>query len=451
MYELSVFDQIPSMGAYTIISLLWPTDNVAQDKVVATLQNASLTLTTTFPFLAGQVVNKKEKGTESTSSGTYGIVDYEPHNGKPPVRVKDCTDLCPSYEELRKAGAPVSMLDGSILSPMKGLPYYYDGSVPLPVFVLQANFIKGGLILTSACMHNAFDMNGMGQLIRLLAQALRAEKFSEAQLRDGNADRTKVIPFLRPGEKSFALENLRCPSSLSKPGFGGSPNRAPWVTFNFSAQKLVRLKEEAAKECGSSKDVAWVSTNDALTAFIWQRSLAARSARFGKDTKSTLIRASNARRGFDPPISAGYMGHCVACHSTTAPIQDVLGDPLSATTVKLRKNLNGVNDYYVRSIATTLKSLEDKTTFNYGATFNPDTDLMVSSWAELGLYQHSFGPLLGKPEFVRRPLLSEMEGLVYYMPRTDDGGIVVTLSMREDDAKALMGDQVWTSYAEMLN
>jgi hypothetical protein len=451
MYELSIFDQLPSLGAYTVISLLWPLDDGIQEEVVIALEKASLALTKSFPFLAGQVVNEKEKGTEGTSSGIYRITDYEPHNGKPPVRVKDVTNLCPSYEELRIRRAPMSMLDGNILSPMKGLPYYYDGSEPLPVFILQANFIKGGLILSSACMHNALDMNGQGQVIRLLAQALRGEKFSEAQIWDGNVDRTKVIPLLKPDETPLAHERLRSPSHLSNPAFGGSPNPAPWKLFHFPGQKLVKLKEEAAKASGPGEDVAWVSTNDALTAFVWQRSLIARSARLGKDAESTLIRALNARRVTEPPLPEGYMGHCVASAFRSGPVHEVAKDPLFETAVQIRKSLKLVDDYHVRSMATTLASLEDKTTFSYGAKFNPDTDLLLSSWAELKLYQCSFGPLLGKPEFIRRPLLTELESLVYFMPRTDDGGIAVAMSLREDDARVLMRDPVWTSYADVID
>jgi hypothetical protein len=451
MYPLSVFDQIPSLGAYTVICLLWPIDDGAHDEIEKALETASLILTESFPFLAGQVVNEKEGGTEDTSSGTYRITNYEPHNGKPPIRVKDCTSLSPSYEELRKRRAPMSMLDGSILSPMKGLPYYYDRSEPLPVFILQANFIRGGLILTSACMHNALDMNGQGQVIRLLSQALSGDKFSEAHIRDGNVNRCEAIPLLKLGESPLAHEGLRCPSSLSNPAFGGSPNPAPWKLFNLPGQKLVKLKEAAAKECRTGKDVAWVSTNDALTAFVWQRITFARSARLGKDTESTLIRASDARRSFDPPIPEGYMGHCVACNFTTGPVEAVVEEPLSTTARKLRKSLDDIDDYHVRSMATTLKSLEDKTTFTYGAKFNPNTDLMVSSWAELGLYQCSFGPLLGKPDFVRRPLLTQLEGLVYFMPRTDDGDIAVAMSIGEDDTKALMEDPLWRSFAEVID
>lgn len=450
MYELSIFDQIPSLRAYTVICLLWPIDETARDEVVAALRNASLTLTQSFPFLAGQVVNEKEKGTEKTSSGIFRITEYEPHKGKAPVRVKDCTSLCPSYEELRKRRVPLSMLDGDVLSPMKGLPYYYDGSEPLPVFLLQANFIKGGLILTSACMHNALDMNGQGQVIRLLAQALGREEFSEAQIRDGNVDRRKVISLLTPGDKLLAHEMVRCPSSLSNPAFGGSPTPAPWKLFNFPGQKLIKLKEEASKECSACTEQAWMSTNDALTAFLWQRSLVARSARLGKDAESTLVRAADARRIFDPPIPEAYMGHCVACSFTTGPVQKVAREPLSVTARSIRRSLNEIDDYHVRSMASTLKSLEDKTTFSYGAKFNPDADLMVSSWAELGLYQHSFGPLLGKPEFIRRPLLAQLESLVYLMPRTDDGSIAVAMSMREEDAKILLEDPLWTSYAELI-
>jgi hypothetical protein len=343
------------------------------------------------------------------------------------------------------------MLDGGILSPMKGLPDYYDGSEPLPVFLLQANFIKGGLILTSACMHNALDMNGQGQVIRLLAQALRGKGFSQTQIQEGNVDRREVISLLAPGDKLLAHEMVRGPSSISNPAFGGSSTPAPWKLFNFPYQKLIKLKEEASQECSAGTEPSWVSTNDALTAFLWQRSLVARSGRLGKDAESTLVRAANARRIFDPRIPEAYMGHCVACSFTTGPVQKVAGEPLFVAARSVRKSLREIDDYHVRSMASTLKSLEDKTTFNYGAKFNPDTDLMVSSWAELGLYQQSFGPLLGKPEFIRRPLLAQLQSLVYLMPRAEDGSIAVAMSMMEEDAQALVEDPLWASYAELID
>lgn len=52
------------------------------------------------------------------------------------------------------------MLDGNIISPARGLGYQYDSSTELPVFVVQANLITGGLLLCVASMQNALIMNG---------------------------------------------------------------------------------------------------------------------------------------------------------------------------------------------------------------------------------------------------------------------------------------------------
>ncbi len=292
-------------------------------------------------------------------------------------------------------------------------------------------------------------MIGQGQLIRLFTAARRDEKISEAQIRVGNADRSRIVPLSSPEDKLLPHSGFRRPSQLKSPGWAGSPAPAPWRIFNFPGPKLVKLKEEAAKECGSDKKVGWLSTNDAVVTLLWQRLSVARAKRLGPDTKTTLIRAMNARRA--AKVSNNYLGHLVACTWTPLPMSAVADSPLSSTAVEVRKSLNEIDYHHVRSLVTQIHAEKDKTTFGYEATMNPETDIMLSSWAELGTYQCDFGPLLGKPGFVRRPLLTECQSLGYFMPRTDEGDIALEISLAPEDAKALVEDAVWMEYAEVID
>ena len=117
---------------------------------------------------------------------------------------------------------------------------------------------------------------------------------------------------------------------------------------------------------------------------------------------------------------------------TTLPASELLGmKNLAATTLQIRKSLNEINDYHVRSLITTISREEDKTTFAYeGGLNDPGTDLLVASWAELRLYEANFGKLLGFPGFVRRPTKAPCESLIYLMPKTREGHIDAVLWRR---------------------
>ncbi|KAH7308907.1 hypothetical protein B0I35DRAFT_453524 [Stachybotrys elegans] len=124
---------------------------------------------------------------------------YSPHQNNSPVRRKDCTELCPSYEQIRKADAPFALLDGEILCPMRGM-------------------VKGGLFLCFASMHNALDMNGQGIVLKMFAIAGRGEDFDPALVEVGNQDADAIMPLLQPGEASASHESMRRSSTLNASG-----------------------------------------------------------------------------------------------------------------------------------------------------------------------------------------------------------------------------------------
>ena len=56
-------------------------------------------------------------------------------------------------------------------------------------------------------------------------------------------------------------------------------------------------------------------------------------------------------------------------------------------------------------------------------------DIMLSSWAKLDCYELDFNLGLGKPDSVRRPQFAPVESLIYLMPKTLDGEIVVGICL----------------------
>lgn len=80
--------------------------------------------------------------------------------------------------------------------------------------------------------------------------------------------------------------------------------------------------------------------------------------------------------------------------------------------------------------------------------------MLFSSGAGLDVYDVDFGPLLGKPELIRRPWVEckdgASEGIGYFMPKKRDGSVDVLMCLREEDWESLGRDEVWRSFGEMI-
>lgn len=445
MRQPGIFGQL-CWDTYTVVVFGFKTlPGQIPEAITQRLDEAALKLFHAYPFLAGQVI---KEGRSSTNSGTYKIVPYPPHEGKTPVQPKDCTKLCPSYDEIIQAGAPFSMLDGDILCPMKGMGYVYDETTIQPVFMVRANFIQGGLLLCFASMHNALDMNGQGVVIRQFAAAVRGEEFASAYLAAGNQDADSIVPLLREGEVALAHADLRKPSSLNQKGPPPKSQSgiAPWNYWRFPREKAAELKQLAS---GGS---TWVTTNDAITAFYMQRLTVVRIAagRVDRDEDVHCLRAVNGRGKLTPPIHEGYLGHLVGLADTEWTAGTMAEASLSQIASDLRDSVRAVDDHYIRSLATLIHATDDKTTIFYGAKKKLGKDILISSWAQMELANFDWGPLLGTPDFVRRARLDEVPDLAYMMPRNTHGDIDLGASLLADDIDGLEDDPIWKSYTQLL-
>lgn len=453
MFTLGPMGQLPSVSTYTLLTLGFQLkDEPQQTYIYSVLERAANQIVEAYPWLAGQVIIEKSVEEKGSGSGLFKIVEYEPHAGKSKfVHVKDCKNLCPSFEDMMKARAPPSMLNGTIISPAYGFVNFYPEDVVKPVTFVQASLVKGGLLLTICTNHNVMDANGNEQFIRQFASLCCGKELLEEDIRIGNSDQNTIVPPLKSDQDLDPLERYRCPSSLGAPAGPWPPSQGSlWKCFRFPQAKIEVLKIQASALCSPGSDIPYISSNDAVTAFIWAHLIAARSAWLPKDSNTTLIRAVNGRRRLEAPIPAAYMGHSILCCNTTIPLQSVINDSISSTAIKLRRTLLEVDDRQVRSFFHLLQTEKDKTTIAYGAKMNPATDLMITSFTAQNLYKTSFGEVLGFPEFIRRPMLPDATSVFYLMPTTKNGDIDLIAAFSEDEFKAIMKDEKWLEHTEFI-
>ena len=440
-----VFGQL-CWDTYTVVILGFADQpGTTRDEVLATLDRSALKLLEAYPSLAGQVI---KTGQTATNSGKYEIVPYPPHQGKTPVLRKDCTEICPAYEYIVKADAPFAMLDGDVLCPVKGMGYQYQAGEEMPVFIAQANFVEGGMLLCFASMHNALDMNGQGTVLKMFAAAGRGEEYDPKLLLAEKQDADTLVPFLKPSESPADHEGMRRPSTLNASPQPKSPPRpVEWHYWRFSAKVLEDLKKEA------SSGRTWVSTNDAITAFLVQRlsTVRVREGRVSKDEIVQLQRAVDSRSVLNPPVAEGYLGHLVSLAETTWTTAGELAEASFAdVAVQSRESLKKVDDHFVRSLVTLINNTEDKTTIFYGARVKPGRDFLVSSWAQLHwLNKCNFGPGVGAPDFVRRARMSPVPDLTYIMPKNGKGDMFLATSLFHEDFVGLANDESWRKRADL--
>lgn len=437
-----VLGSLQMIKRYSLISLFFKqSETVSTSDTTSSLKDALQRLTLAFPFLAGKVVYE---GRNDTHTGIRRII---PHRDIIPLFVKNFTNTedFPSMDDMAKKGFPMSLLDPEKLVPSIAVTWATDDfDMYAPVLVLQANYIRGGLILTIAGNHSTMDMTSLGMIIALLSKACRKEDFTPAEIQQGNQDRRKAIPLL---EESYQ-PGAELDDSLIKPPPPGAPPMsippAKWTYLNFPKSRLPELKALASDQ----SIVPYISTDDAISALLWQRISLARATLDPTATTSSQLCRTVSMRSF---LSLqGYLGHMVDCvYSRQQNVHNLpLGDVAGQLRLLLRDEQKLV--HHMRAYATVLDRLDDKTKIVNGAQLNPNTDVVVNSYANMKCCELDFGAGLGVPLAARRPRMAAWPSLLYVMPKDRDGNTAVAVCLTEEELEVLRRDEVLGKYGSFV-
>jgi trichothecene 3-O-acetyltransferase len=445
-----VLGQLPMLQVYAHILYLFPVpENVSREAVLNDLSHAIAKARDAVPWMGAKVVNV---GKSASSSGLYRVAECIPAVNEVDVRDLSNDDTCPSYDELKKRKAPISMLDPQKFTSVPGFPIRFEDSEedPSRVLRLNATFIKGGLVIDFLIHHNMADAGGHFGSIKMIAMAMRGEEFPVGLLQQANRDRRNLFSLLGPNEKMLDhSKHIRPPITSSAPLVSSNANAARYHVIRFGAEKLDQLKNLASQ--GLDPDVPFISTDDALSALCWKHFTLARAHRFGPQTQSRFARAVDGRAALG--ISKDYMGDVIHNVSTFLTFEQLTTWSLGRIASHLRKHLNAKNTAYdIRSFATFIANTPDKSTITYGGQFNSETDVGCSSVRGLGkVLFPSFG-VLGQPEFVRRPKPGvAFPGLLVFFPGSPGGDCDLWVCLAEDEIKTLTEkDEEWRQWAEYI-
>lgn len=442
--EADILGQFAILNAYTqwAFGFELPLD-ADRDAVILALRSAFDQLVEQIPWLGWQV------GT--TQSGQRTVLpwpkDVPRESG---VRVNICDDLIPPMDQLLADKAPMTALDGALLCPWPAIPLPHGITGLLPVLALQANFIRGGLVLTLNTNHAIFDGQANIHFLHLLAIVLNGREIPAADLEQANRDRNMVVPLIPQSKPIKDFSYLRLPSDNDYQ----FPRPRSHSTKYFMAPldplaKLVQtVRQDAEAQLGEGEKIR-ISTDDVLCALYWKRLCAIRLARgnVNKDTESNIGRVVNGRAPLGIPQS--FMGNLVTQANVRLPLARIAELTLSQLAMHLRRGLlEASTPWSLRSFATFIarEPLEARPRLTMSGLLDPNIDVMANNVSRLTRPTGPWGPLLGICRFCRRPDGPPLPGM-FRVQEPEDGAYPLLLCVAEEDMEALKVDEEWNRYA----
>ncbi|KAF2444573.1 hypothetical protein P171DRAFT_34864 [Karstenula rhodostoma CBS 690.94] len=466
MYELQQHRKLSALDEmlpafYYCYLLCFPVSSDSMASTSELLQMSLTSLAAERPYLTGTV----QRDLESSVRKGHLILDIPNPFEDLRIVFNNLTDPgCKwrgTYHDLKDAGMPPHKLDANLLAPLTA-----GIGETRKVMSVQANFIYGGLVLAFCFPKpNAY---GAGRIIARFSEHCNGtvdlrNGVDLARDRTGSRGIADVLDFqiLKEQYKFEDLESDPMLWSLNCLEFRGvndfrwpdfipsllSVRKPPIISsmFSFSSDALAEIKAMARP----SQSGAWVSTNDALVAFLWRHTMRARfTSLITEDEtptrKSNVVVALDGRKALS--ISPNYIGNCLFHCFTELPIDMIASESthLGEIAIKIRETITTARNETLLKAAVGLAATHpDCQTIKY-ANENLGPDLYVTSWVDLPFYRLDWGPL-GKTEFFRIPD-RQFESLCCILP-PKDGVVQLITSMEEGHTKRLCSDAEFTRFA----
>ncbi|KAM0402765.1 hypothetical protein ACHAPZ_004256 [Fusarium culmorum] len=412
-----------------------------------------------FPLLPGsdklQVYDKLKQGLAHTVvsipwiTGTIGPEEgRDPDDGRIQILespgpisfpYKDLTGIVPSYTELKEQNFPLSALSTAQFGPIDAIPQGPQQSV----FVAQANFVEGGLLLTVGVHHSACDASALDAIVSTWAHntaAVSDGTKSFAPFDDQSNDRSSLMKGHLDTESGDSCGYVLMPtppqSNQAMPAFEMPPLSSR--LFRFSSESLKNLKEAAEA----------FSTHDALLAFIWHHMTLARvkSGVFtnppGDADVSALCVAVNVRNRISPPLPSSYLGNAsMPCVTDKLPVSAIIsGISLPRVAATIRRSLAAFTN--PSRVSATIGLLDSRTNpTDYKLAFNVflGPDVVESSWTDLGVYGNVWGAM-GMLDAFRIPGEGS-DGVITILPRLKDESLEVVIGLKTEVMEKLLDEE----------
>lgn len=416
---------LPMPRTYIRVLFVFPTASPTTE-LSQELQCGLEKLAKQVPWIAGNVF--------LTTTDQKAPLEIRYHADKTP-RLQDKGQIAASYASLSSQDMPMKAIPLDVWPTLPSLLGNTPSETGDPVFAVSFfRFADQGVGLCICLHHNAVDVTGFSEVVRLWAEnVVQQNQTHPSYGLQGSGDRLVQL--------SKALEpDLRGISSLSSvrllalhPEYSTQPPVLPKEfasctskTFKIPVHWINVLKELLQKSAQRQ-----LTTNVILCALLWTsitRVRAQRNPDLRRQT-SRLVTAVNGRSripgNLQPmPGNQQYLGNVVLyalANFSCANLATADEDPVRSLAkicdrISESQSPATIDSRFIAETYRLVDSMEDYRSLFAGWDLFGSRDFTITSWAGLDLYGVDFGPLLGKPEFVRLPCM-EADGVAIVLPR----------------------------------
>lgn len=322
------------------------------------------------------------------------------------------------------------------------------------VAAYQANFVPGGLVFSMHSHHYASDVMGWSNFTRQLAENCHAV-YNGTSFPPWDPACIDASRFTR-----YVPESARVDGPPATPRHPGHPEQQA-LLFHLPRSKAAVLKKAASPEDGSR----WISTYDAMCAFLW-RQISRVRLDFHSPTLSShpyFGEAVNMRPRIHNPKPPERMMRNVLCGAfgDTAPVArptlaEVIAPedeyPLSKLAGYIRRLTESCTQDHMEALIEAIAPIRDKRSISLRVDALPPMSIWVTDHRPADVSGMDFG--FSRP-ITHRHLWGEhlSAGLVLvYPPRSSpsdlDEGFIFTITVEKELVSKLIQEPEWAEYFE---
>ncbi|XP_059445107.1 stemmadenine O-acetyltransferase-like [Corylus avellana] len=310
----------------------------------------------------------------------------------------------------------------------KLVPFELDTHTDI-AFGVQLNVFECGGIAVGACISHK------------VADALSYFVFVRCWAAIACGDKDVVSP-------QFVAATLFPPKNISGggfvPGVGITKDNIITNRYVFDASKIEALKEKYADQEGIEKQKP-PSRVEALSAFIWNRFVAATKDESGPEKLYSVHHAVNLRPRFEPPQPESSFGNLFSV-AITVPKLNSTGeeDDHHGLMRQVREQIKKIDADYVKKLQQQGNQFLDFMR-DHAAKFIKGEVVTFSftSLCRFPLYEADFG--WGKPTWFGSPALT-FKNLVFFVDTPSGDGIEAYVSLKKEDMAKFQSDEEFHTF-----
>ncbi|KAK4169039.1 transferase family-domain-containing protein [Cladorrhinum sp. PSN259] len=339
-------------------------------------------------------------------------------------------------------------------------------TVSLAAFLVQANLIRGGLILSVSWHHTVADAHGLNLLMRSWA----------------NHTKNSIIkgrPDNPPGPTSTAQERWRLQIGQCGPHndtivkilsnyVTKATVRAPAThlhthlvdrqenittrfqisTWYLARKSLQSLREDIGNATEGSGGI--FTAVECVSALTWRCISRARHLHVTDEHGTSLFTTRiDFRQHLNPPLSDGFVGNaCEPNAGVRLPVSSICSSgPPSDLALAIRAATQGIESTAVHGFIGYINTLPAVTDLTWNYSLFPGPDLGLTDISGMDVLRTDWGIGLGFPDAAR--LAARENGLVYLLPIDSEGGFEVQIQCEPEAFDRLREDNEFTRYATL--